>query len=316
MGEFELIRTFFSGKDAKDGVSLGIGDDCALFAPPHNCQIAVTTDTLNEGYHFFKGTDPYILGYRSLLVNLSDLAAMGATPWCFTLSLTLPSSDPVFLQGFSTGLFSLAQSEGIALIGGNTSKGPLSITISAYGLVEGDTAMRRDCARVGEDIYVTGALGFNALYVRAGYGELETDRQTLDDWCSKSMTGPTRTAFAGELKNISRCAIDISDGVVGDLAHILRSSRVGATLNVDLLPQDEHLAILSDEDERIELAAFGGCDYELLFTLDKSHEQELYALSDKYGVKVTKVGSITSDEYKILKHGKIYHSKQKAFEHF
>lgn len=317
MGEFELIRTFFAGNDRQEGVKLGIGDDCALLQPPCGKELAVTTDTLNEGYHFFKGTDPFVLGYRSLQVNLSDLAAMGAAPWCFTLSVTLPEANPAFLKDFAAGLFSLAKAEGIALIGGNTSKGPLSITISAYGLIEEGTAMCRNLARAGEDIYVTGRLGFNGLYVKAGYREFATDEQTLLLWCRQSLMGPTRTAFARELKKISRCAIDISDGVVGDLSHILRASQVGAELDLGLLPQDEHLLLLNSPDERIELAAFGGCDYELLFTLDRSRSGTLCRLSDRYKVPVTKVGTITSSgEFNILKYGKIYDSKLKAFEHF
>ena len=236
LGEFALIKEFFSGHDKGRGITLGIGDDCALLAPDKNSELAITTDTLNEGIHFFKGEDPFYLGYKSLLVNISDLASMGARPAFFTLSLTLPDSDEHFLREFSRGLFSLADKEKMALIGGNTSKGPLSITISAYGYVSKGCAMRRDLAKKGDIIYVTGNLGTGGLFVKAGYREITLSHDLFSIVHEKAQLIPSRTVFARALRRVCRCALDVSDGTVGDLRHILERSNVGALLNLDKIP--------------------------------------------------------------------------------
>ena len=318
LGEFALIKEYFAKHDKGQGIVLGIGDDCALIAPKADCELAITTDTLNEGIHFFKGEDPFYLGYKSLLVNISDLAAMGAKPAFFTLSLTMPDADETFLKDFSRGLFLLAQQEKMALIGGNTSKGPLSITISAYGYVPKGEAMRRDLACVGDDIYVTGNLGTGGLFVKAGYKEIALDKDTYNLVHEKAQLIPLRTAFARALRRISRCALDISDGTVGDLRHILECSNVGAVLNLDKLPLDEcfskvNISALS----KAELAAFGGCDYELLFTLNPKNTLLLEKIADNHQVKVTKVGKITATKKLDLLYSDIpYTQVQKAFEHF
>lgn len=317
--EFDLIYKYFAGHDHGSRVELGIGDDCALLKLRRDESLAITTDTLNEGIHFFKDTDPYLLGYRALLVNLSDLAAMGADPKAFTLSLSLPEARDDFLEPFAKGLFELADEEQCALIGGNTSKGPLSITVSAYGVTAADV-LRRSGAKSGDGIYVTGSLGLCALYVEAGYGRLKLDKSLLSSLCYKSMHQQCRCAFAKELCDLeySGCAIDISDGIVGDLGHILECSKAGADLWLDKLPLAQELnTLVDDEQKRLELAAFGGCDYELLFTSSSANEEEVMALSEELNVPVTKVGIITSSqELRLFNHGKIVRPAAKPFEHF
>lgn len=317
LGEFELIGKYFSGHDKSDAVTLGIGDDCALLRVPHGSELAITTDTQIEGIHFFKNTDPFLLGYKSLLVNLSDLASMGAKPIAFTLSLSLPHADENFLKGFSQGLFSLANKHSLPLIGGNTTKGQLSITISAYGCVEQSRAMRRDRALVGDDIYVTGTLGLPGFAVALGYNEIAMDKSVFDECYKKSMLIEDRCAFAYELSRYSKCAIDISDGLVGDLKHILDASNVGAMINLEDIPLPCEFAKYNLNEKVYDLALYGGCDYELLFTSSESFRQNIKELAQKFCTKVTRIGTITKNSnLQILKHGIMCNQNLKPFEHF
>ena len=296
---------------------VGNGDDAAVLKAKG--QVVITTDTLNEGIHFFSSVDPVTLGYRSLIVNLSDLAAMGAKPWCFTLSLCLPESSEDFLAPFAQGLSACAKEYGMSLIGGNTTRGPLSITIEALGLMEdGVSPLLRSGARPEDRIYVTGNLGFSALYVKAGLGELEVSAETLKSWEYLSQRSVVYIAFAHEAakRGLCSCGIDLSDGILGDLAHILQASKCGAELELTALPLDEHLQYLEQEDDRLELAATGGGDYQLLLGVSKQHEDAFLALADRMEVKVSKVGIITRSAYKVLKHGTISKLKIRGFDHF
>lgn len=322
LGEFELIKKYFCQNDRGTGIELGIGDDCALLNLPENKTLAVTTDTQIEGIHFFPNTSPYYVGYKSLLVNLSDLAAMGAKPYCFTLSVTLPEADEDFLKEFSKGLFSLASKVNIPLIGGNTTKGELSITISAYGLVDKGRALRRDKAKVNDDIYVTGTLGLPGLAVELGYKNLCLDKvidgKDAFSYCyEKSMLIHDRCEFAHKLVNYSDCALDISDGLVGDLKHILERSCVGARIDVEKLPKPCEFSIYNlDEKIQDKLCLYGGGDYELLFTAPVANEDKIMELASTYAVKVSKIGKIKNGTLEILKHGKMYYQNVKSFEHF
>lgn len=319
IGEFDLIKKYFSGHDKGKNVELGIGDDCALMSFGRDESLAITTDTQNEGIHFFKGTDPYLLGYKSLLVNLSDLAAMGAQPRAFTLSLTLPDSNEEFLTKYARGLFELAKGEHVALIGGNTTKGPLSFTISAYGILRWG-ALERSNAKVGDGIYVTGTLGLPGLYVEAGYGRIPLDKSVLSSLCYKSMHIECRCAFARDLaeRELSSCAIDISDGLVGDLMHILKLSGVGADLQLDKLPLPQELYdYVADPVERYKLAAWGGGDYELLFTVPSDLEEDAQEYFEECGDQVTRIGTITdSGQLRVMFNDKIFAPAMKSFEHF
>ncbi|MGN0909004.1 MAG: thiamine-phosphate kinase [Succinivibrio sp.] len=318
-GEFELIREYFACHGGTAHVPLGIGDDCAIMSPPAGSDVAVTTDTQNEGVHFFKGTEPSLLGWKSLLVNVSDLAAMGAEPWCFTLSLTLPESKESFLRPFSEGLFELAARCRMGLVGGNTSKGPLSITIEAFGLLPKGKALRRDGGRPGDLLYVTGTLGLPGLYVDAGYGKVKAGQEQIKALCRKSMRIAPRHEFAKELLRLglSSCAIDVSDGVVGDLEHIIERSGVGAELDLGALPLAPELSeFMPSPQARLEEAAYGGGDYELLFTSAPGKAGAVRALSSRAGVPVTCIGRLCGRSLKIMKDDKIVTPARKPFEHF
>ena len=317
LSEFELINKYFTAFDSGEGVFLGVGDDCALIDIPSNKHLAITTDTQIENVHFFKGTDPYLIGYKSLLVNTSDLAAMGAKPYCFTLSLTLPSAQEDFLSKFSQGLFTLAKKLNIPLIGGNTTKGELSITISAYGLVDKGKALLRSMAKAGDSLYVTGTLGGPGLAVDCGYGKITVDKDMKETLIKKSMLIDPRNDFACAIVPYTTSAIDISDGLVGDLKHILEHSKVGCTLYIDKLPKAYELEQLSlTEDYQNKLCLYGGGDYELLFTCPKENELSISKLSYEYNVPITKIGVINNDSLILLNHDRIIHLNERSFEHF
>lgn len=319
IGEFDLIKKYFSACDQEAHVELGIGDDCALMRFKPQERVAITTDTMNEGVHFFKGTAPYLLGYKALLVNLSDLAAMGACPCAFTLSVNMPQADEGFLAQFSRGLFELAKQEHVALIGGNTSSGPLSVSITAFGIL-GENALLRSGAKPGDGIYVTGSLGLSALYVEAGYGRIKVDKSKLSELCYKSMHPECRCALAEDLAKLglSHCALDISDGVTGDLGHILEQSGVGADLQLEKLPLASELDFaVSDPMQRIRLAASGGGDYELLFTVPCGKSAEFELFKQRSSVPITRIGTITDHgKLRILYNDKIFTPSMKSFEHF
>lgn len=328
-GEFALINELFAGHDHAPGIALGVGDDCALIRLHGRKCLAVTTDTMVEGRHFFPGTDPYYLGWRALAVNLSDLAAMGAKPYCCTMSLTLPDGSREFLDPFAQGFFDLAAEEGVALIGGNMSKGPLSITIEAFGKVREDRAMLRSGAKPGDNIYVTGGLGTCGLYVKSGNGEIELS-DDLQERCYKhSFILESRTTFARKLSRWCSCAVDISDGIVGDLRHILEQSNVGAELHLDQLPLAAVLDCRESAEkltfrQRCEIAAYGGCDYELLFTLpaESRLEERMCTLAWKHKVPICRVGTIVeaderegADNLQLFFEGRPIKTEP-AFEHF
>ncbi len=320
LGEFALIAKYFAGHDTGKGVRLGVGDDCALLHS--KAPLALTTDTLVEGSHFFAGTRADFLGWRALAVNISDLAAMGAKPRYFLLSLTLPEAKKAWLKAFAKGLFALARQEKMALIGGNTSKGPLSITITAIGSIKPQRVLLRNAAKPGDDIYVTGSLGGAGLYVKAGQGELKLSSELFNELYAQSFLLPSRARFARKLTRICNCAIDISDGLTGDLRHICRESKVGAQLILENLPLNPCFALpevteLLSREARIDTALYGGCDYELLFTLAPAQRAALQQLACKLQVPVTKIGTITplSDGFNFMLDGR-RQILRPSFEHF
>ncbi len=300
-GEFELIKKKLSGHDHGPGVILGIGDDCALLQPQKGRQLAVTTDTMVEGRHFFAGTRADYLGWRALAVNLSDLAAMGARPVWFLLSLNLPEGSKQWVADFARGLFALADREKIPLIGGNMSAGPLSITITAAGAIKPERAMLRSAARPGDGIYVTGTLGGCGLYVKAGMGEVKLSPELYAQAYKHSFMLPVRTEFARKAARYCRCAIDLSDGLAGDLRHILLQSRAGAEIRLENLPlapvlQSREAAARLSVQERLDLAVYGGCDYELLLTLPPKLEPRLLQSAKRTHTPVTRIGTILPAE--------------------
>lgn len=295
LSEFDLIKQYFD-RPAGTGpqrAALGIGDDCALLAPAPGMQTAISSDMLVEGRHFFAGEDPRRLGHKSLAVNLSDLAAMGARPVGFTLALALPAADRGWLDGFSRGLFALADAHDCQLIGGDTTKGPLTICITVFGAVAPGRALRRDAAQPGDDIWVSGTLGDARLALAGLRGEVALDADALATAGQRMHLPTPRVALGVALAEggLARAAIDISDGLVGDLGHILARSGVGATLDVDALPAG---LVLARQEQRLRRAftAAGGDDYELCFTADAARRDEIVAAGTACGTAVTRVGRI------------------------
>ena len=296
LSEFDLISHYFTRAPRADGpVALGVGDDCALLVPSAGMQLAVSSDMLVSGRHFFADVDPYTLGHKSLAVNLSDLAAMGARPLGFTLALALPEARAEWLAPFAAGLLALADLHECELIGGDTTKGPLNICITIFGETVPGQALRRDAAQLGDDIWVSGTLG-DARLALARYRQEFTDQivMTGDDHARAAtrMHLPTpRVALGMALRGIAHAAIDISDGLVGDLGHILERSGVGATLTVDSLPSGP---ILRQQTQTLQrhFTLAGGDDYELCFTAATVQRDAVLAAARAAGTEVTRIGCI------------------------
>lgn len=292
LSEFDLIAQYFTRSPRHtDRVALGVGDDCALLCPTPGMQMAISCDMLVEGRHFFPDADPHRLGHKCLAVNLSDLAAMGARPIAFTLALALPDAHPEWLAPFSAGLLALADLHACELIGGDTTKGPRNICITVFGEVAPGQTLRRDAAQAGDDIWVSGALGDARLALAAYRNELAVDNATLAAAAERMHAPMPRVALGLALLGIAHAAIDVSDGLIGDLGHILKRSNVGATLSVDLLPIGPMLSRRA-EDVRRRFALAGGDDYELCFTAPQNKREAVLAAAISTSTPVTCVGSI------------------------
>jgi thiamine-monophosphate kinase len=318
VNEFSLIQKYFEQLTAqRDDVELGIGDDCALLVPPANHAIAVSIDTLVEGIHFFSDVDPGNLGHKSLAVGLSDLAAMGANPAWFTLALTLPDVDDIWLKKFSQGLAKLANEYDIQLVGGDTTEGPLTISIQVHGFVDQTKAMRRSNAKLGDMIYVSGHLGDAGAALQQQLQQLNDDKLDSDDisYLQKRLEQPTpRVSLGQELLGLATAAIDISDGLLVDLGHILDKSGVGARLNLDNLPLSKTLTKINHKIAQA-LALYSGDDYELCFTVPPQHFGEV---EKRFKGQVTRIGMITDDEgiYYIDDDDNLIELKGIGYEHF
>lgn len=288
MDEFELINRIRVRAGARADVVLGIGDDCALLEVPAGLQLAVTSDTLNAGVHFPPETAAFDIGWKALAVNLSDLAAMGARPaWC-TLALALPEADAGFVAGFLDGFFALADLHDVALVGGDTTRGPLSINVTAHGFVAPGAALRRDGARVGDDVWVSGTLGDAAAALRQW-----RDGQPVDRDLRARLDRPTpRVALGQALGGVASACIDLSDGLLADLGHVCRASGVGARIEVEALPASAALLSAGDAQRRRTLQATGGDDYELCFTALPACRQSVLDAARSSRVPVTRIGRI------------------------
>ena len=294
MGEFELIRRFFQRqRPPRADVPLGIGDDCALLLPAPGQVLAVSTDMLVEGRHFLSTVDPAALGHKALAVNLSDLAAMGATPLGFTLALALPQADEGWLAGFARGLFELADAHGCELVGGDTTRGPLNLCLTVMGQVPLGQALRRDAARVGDDVYVSGTLGDARLALAVFRGSAALDAAAFARVRQRMDRPMPRLALGRALRGVAGAAADVSDGLGGDLGHLLAASGVGASLWADAVLA----ATIADlraagEAVALEYALSGGDDYELVFTAPASARTRVAEAAAQSGSAVTRIGQI------------------------
>lgn len=292
--EFFLIDRYFAARELRrPDVVLGIGDDCALLLPPVDQHLAVTLDTLVAGVHFFADADPEGIGHKALAVNLSDLAAMGATPAWITLALTLSEADAGWLDRFCRGLFGLADRYAVQLVGGDTTHGPTTvITLQAHGFVPPGSALRRDGAKPGDGIYVTGTPGDAGLALAAAFGTAMIVEEYQAYVRGRLERPEPRIAEGAALRGIASAAIDISDGLAQDLGHILERSAVGARLEVDRLPLSPALVASLDRDTAMMTALAGGDDYELCFTVPPERASQLDSVAATWDCRRTRVGVI------------------------
>lgn len=320
--EFDLIRKYFHR--AAPSAVLGVGDDCAMVQPRQGMALAISTDMLLEGRHFLPGTDPRRLGRKSLAVNLSDLAAMGADPRWATLGLGLPEARDAWLAPFADGLFEIANEYGVELIGGDTARGPLTVSITIIGELPPHLALRRDGALAGDDVWLSGSTGDAALglaSLKAGAG---TDVAGLDATarahCIARLEDPApRVELGGRLRGIARCAIDISDGLLADLGHILRASHCGAELDWAALPRSAALASCADAVLVKQCLLAGGDDYELVFTAPLFRRAEIEALAEDVQVPLTRIGKIVPGGARITvraANGSKIEAPMRGFDHF
>jgi len=319
MGEFDLIKRYFSRKSLQNDVILSVGDDCAITSIPTGYQLAITTDTLVEGTHFLPSISPTDLAYKSVAVNLSDLAAMGATPAWVSLALTLPEIKEEWLAEFSQSLFAILDRYGVSLIGGDTTKGPLSITLTAQGFLPENQGLFRHQAKVGDWIFVSGFLGDSAagldLLLQNRKIENESDRYFIQ----RHLRPTPRVELGLALRSFSCCSLDISDGLLADLGHILERSQVGAEIYLENLPLSRHLCTQYEQTQAEKFALTGGEDYELCFTVSEEKREEMEQVLSSQGIKVTCIGKILpqTSGLNLLKNGeKVALPEHCGFDHF
>ncbi|MCF8015354.1 MAG: thiamine-phosphate kinase [Chromatiaceae bacterium] len=315
MSEFDLIQRHLTGLGcARGDVIVDVGDDCALLQVPADRELAVSIDTLVSGVHFLPETAPEGLGHKSLAVGLSDLAAVGAEPAWATLALALPEPDEVWLQAFARGFAELARHEDVRLVGGGLTRGPLCISVQVHGFVPKGHALRRSGARPGDLVCVSGALGDAGLalqHVQRG--------EPLGDYLRQRLERPTPRVTLGEvLRGVATAAIDLSDGLASDLGHILTASGYGARIQLDRLPLADQVAgeVAASSDWSLPLSA--GDDYELCFTIPKSHLAELSVLAAAAGCPLTQIGEIESRPGLrwMTAEGHQWHSERTGYDHF
>ena len=315
LSEFGIIERFFAQQTCKNSnIRLGIGDDCALLSVPEGYELAVTTDTMVENVHFFAGTDPEKLGHKLLAVNLSDLASMGAQPVAVTLALTLPKVEERWLTAFSKGFFQLANKYSVDLIGGDTTSGPLTMTLQAMGLVPAGLALKRSTARPGDLIYLTGNLGNAGLGLKIKQGYSCTDAH---DMTGRFHQPEPRINVGLSLRSIASACIDISDGLASDLGHLIQASKTGAGIVWDKLPLSSAVIkyIQTTGDWEMPLAA--GDDYELCFTLPPEKKALFESLSACLECTCNIIGEIESSPgLRLYKDNKTEALQAKGFEHF
>lgn len=316
MSEFDLIRRYFTR--ATPGAVLGVGDDAALLRVSPGMELAVSTDMLVSGTHFLPDTDPFLLGHKTLAVNLSDLAAMGAQPRWATLSLSLPEADEDWLQQFSTGFFALADLHGVELVGGDTTRGSLNLCVTIMGEVPQGAALRRSGAQVGDDIWVSGKLGDAALALAHLQGKEHLPEQDFSA-CTPSLLQPMpRIALGLALRGVASSAIDISDGLLADLGHILEGSRVGAEIRFDALPVSAALRPHLAQTMGVHYALAGGDDYELCVTAPTAQRSAMENISHRINLPLTRIGTIVAGSACIVRNaeGRSINTGDSGYDHF
>jgi thiamine-monophosphate kinase len=322
LGEFELIERFFDRPARDAGVVVGVGDDAAVLrvAPGHEFVLAV--DMMVEGRHFLAGTDPERLGHKILAVNLSDMAAMGARPRWALLACALPDSDPDWLGAFSRGLFALAESHGVDLVGGDTTRGPRNLCLTIAGEVPVGAAIRRAGARPGDDVWVSGELGGAMLALAAMESRTTLATEELVPLARRLERPEPRVALGIALRGTASAMLDVSDGLTGDLGHILDASAVGARIDLERIPCARPLAARRQGREReLALACLlaGGDDYELLFTARNAARERVAAIAHEVGVPLTRIGKVTPLETGLVvraENGAALPVLPRAFDHF
>lgn len=319
-GEFSLIKQYFTSQPVKrKDVSTGIGDDCAILTVPEKQQVAISTDTLVSGIHFLPTISPEDLAYKALAVNISDLAAVGADPAWASLALTLPQVDNDWLEAFSRSLFALAEYYSIQLIGGDTTKGPLSLTITIQGLVPQGMALLRSGAKIGDWIYVTGFLGDSAAGLAVLQNRLQPSQPESRDYFITRHLRPQPRLLQGQaLRSLASAAIDISDGLISDLNHILTASGCGARINLDALPYSTAMKSQVSKGQAEVWALSGGEDYELCFTVPEINRGALDIALAHTGADFHCIGQIMpiAEGIRYLREGKEVHPNLKGFDHF
>lgn len=325
MPEFDLIQRYFTR--ATPGAELGVGDDAALVRVAAGMELAVSTDMLVEGTHFFPDAAPLLLGHKALAVNLSDMAAMGAQPRWALLSLSMPAEDRAWLEAFSAGFFALAEEHGVELIGGDTTRGPLNLCVTIMGESPQGTSLRRSGARVGDDVWVSGTLGDAALALAHLQGRV---RLTPEEWqrCADRLHRPQpRVALGLALRGLANSAIDVSDGLMADLGHIRECSKVGARLYLDALPVSAVLragleglggGAMPHRDLAMHCVLAGGDDYELCFTAAPGRRHEIESIAAHLNLPLRRVGNIVAGDGCELRapDGAVIETKETGYDHF
>ncbi|MBI3902555.1 MAG: thiamine-phosphate kinase [Nitrosomonadales bacterium] len=324
MSEFDLIQRYFTRPTP--GAVLGVGDDAALLRIPDGMELAVSTDMLVSGTHFFPDAAPYLLGHKTLAVNLSDLAAMGAQPRWATLALSLPQADEAWLRNFSAGFFALAEQHGVELIGGDTTRGPLNLCVTIMGVAPQGAALRRDGAKAGDDIWVSGTLGDAALALAHLQGRIVLAAEELAACAQRLHQPEPRVALGLALRGMAHSAIDVSDGLLADLEHILECSKVGAEVQFEALPRSPAMRSLSPSPspaggrgelmQRCLLA--GGDDYELCFTAPAARRKEIEDISRQTGLPLARIGVIVAGSGCMVRaaDGSVIKIEDSGYDHF
>jgi thiamine-monophosphate kinase len=321
MNEFELIERYFRRAPRDAAVRIAIGDDAAVVAPAPGKELAFSVDMLVEGRHFLPGVDPDALGHKTLAVNLSDMAAMGATPRWALLAGALPENDERWIEAFAHGLFALAERFGVALIGGDTTRGPRNLCVTIIGELPAGAAITRSGARSGDDVYLSGTLGDAALALAALSGKTTLAADLLATLRQRLERPEPRVALGERLRGVATAAIDVSDGLTGDLAHILAASGVGAELELARIPRSPALTqrlVTQERDLALGCLLAGGDDYELCFTAPPSSRDQVAAIARDLALPLTRIGVITSSRGLRVRdeHGADLAPLPAAFDHF